>query len=311
MRLAHSLAPRAVALAALALPLLAPLAACDRGAEARRLATADSVAVLNRRLADVEQDARQRDAMAAELAQGARLVTSIDSALAGVKGLDGAARRRASGAATGDPWAGRRDSVLARVDAVKQLLAQSRARVAQLERRNGNLARAGADYRATIAQLQATVERQQRELAALTATTDSLRTAGRQLATERDAVRDTLGTTRDAANTVYYVVGERRDLVARRVVAEEGAKRFLVVGRRTSLVPARTLDPSVFHAADQRRDSVIPLPRPGRPYRVVSRHEAALLVPGARADGTPDGTLRVREPARFWRASRYLIIEQR
>ena len=297
----------------------ATLAACDRmQGGGTKLATVDSVAALSQRLAEAEQGVKQRDAMMAELAQTSRLVGEIDSALAGVKGLEAArargAARRAADAGAADPWVSRRDSVMGRVDAIKRLLAQSRARVAELQRQNRAMDRSADDFRATIAQLEATVERQQRELAALSATADSLRTVGQQYAVERDATRDTLTSTRDAANSVYYVVGRRRELLEKHVVTEEGAKRFVVAGRRTNLVPTRGIDPgtvqSVFQAADQRRDVVITLPEPTKPYRVVSRHDPALLVPGKRADGTPDGTLHVAEPQRFWTASRHLIIVQ-
>jgi hypothetical protein len=163
--------------------------------------------------------------MMAELAQTSRLVGEIDSALAGVKGLEAArargAARRAADAGAADPWVSRRDSVMGRVDAIKRLLAQSRSRVAELQRQNRAMDRSADDFRATIAQLEATVERQQRELAALSATADSLRTVGQQYAVERDATRDTLTSTRDAANSVYYVVGRRRELLEKHVVTEE------------------------------------------------------------------------------------------
>ena len=115
--------------------------------------------------------------------------------------------------------------------------------------------------------------------------------------------RDTLRTTRDVANTVYYAVGKKDDLLKRHIVSEEGHKRFMVVGGKT-LVPARKLDPSAFQVTDQRSDLVIKLPEPTKKYRVVSRHDAGLLVREA------DGTLRVSDPERFWAASRYLIIVQ-
>jgi hypothetical protein len=311
--------PRLRALALLAATGAATLAACDRApGGGTKLATVDSVATLTQRLAEAEKGVKQRDAMMAELAQTSRLVGEIDSALSSVKGLEAARKRgtarRAGAGESSDPWVSRRDSVMGRVQTITRMLAQSRARVAELQRQNRSMDRSANDFRATIAQLEATVERQQRELAALTATADSLRTAGQQYAAERDATRDTLTTTRDAANSVYYVVGQRRELLAKRLVTEEGAKRFLVAGRRTNLVPVRGLDPSTvqtaFQAADQRRDVVITLPDPNKGYRVVSRHDPALLVPGKRADGTPDGTLHVAEPQRFWNASKFLIIVQ-
>lgn len=293
-----------------ALPILAlaALAACDPGAKARAVAASDSLAVLSTRLAEAEQGVQQRDALMSELAQTAALVNSIDSSLASVKGLKpGKVPARAGGA--NDPWSARHDSLLARVDGVTKLLAQSRSRVASLTRSNGALETKLKDYQSAIAALEGTVERQKVEIAAYAAAVDSLRTAGQMLAQERDAARDTLRGERDVANTVYWVVGSKKELLQRDVVDEEGSKRFMLVGSRT-LVPSRTLDRTAFLPADQRQELVIPLPDPGKEYKVVSRHDPSLLVVGRGADGAPDGTLRVTDPSRFWAASKYLIVVQ-
>lgn len=287
---------------------LVALTACDPGAKARATAAADSLAVLSTRLADAEQGVQQRDALMSELAQTATLVNAIDSSLASVKGLKPAAVRRRDGGAD-DPWSARHDSLLAKVDGVTQLLAQTRSRVATLDRSNGALQGRLKDYQSTIAALEGTVERQKVEIAAYAAAVDSLRQVGTVLAQERDAVRDTLRGERDVASTVYYVVGSKKELLQRDVVDEEGNKRFMVLGSRT-LVPSRTLDHSAFVAADQRQELVIALPDPGKEYKVVSRHDPSLLVSGRGADGAPDGTLRITDPSRFWSASRYLIVVQ-
>jgi conjugal transfer/entry exclusion protein len=297
-----------VALAAAA----AALTACDRVGGAGRTAAADSVASLTRRLATAEQGMRDRDALMSELANTAKLVNDIDSTLRQVKGV----KLKMTATTGDDPWSSRRDSLVARMAGVTRALAQSRARLKALKQQNGALAARVESYEATVAELEATVARQKQELAAYAVTVDSLRQVERQLASARDAARDsltgtrdTLRTSRDASNRVYYVVGRKRDLIAKHVVSEEGTKRFLVAGRRT-LVPARALDASQFAAADQRQPTVINLPEPGEKYRVVSRHDAGLLSAGRTPDGRPDGTLRVTDPERFWSASRYLIIVQ-
>lgn len=318
-RVVGALAARA---AGVALALI--VAAGCGGERARAGAMGDSVAVLTHRLADAEQGLRQRDQLAGELAQTARLVDAIDSTLAGVPGLEravwaprpegGEAERRpvlvrpAEGGApvrafTGDPWAGGRDTLLARVDAVARLLADSRARVAELERRDRTHGDRLAGYRATIAELEASAARQRARIAALEGLVDSLRMAGRRVAGERDAARDTLGRERRASAVVYWVAASRGELVRRGVATEEGTRRFVVAGRRV-LVPARRLDPAAFARADARSGPVIRLPHARRPWRVVSRHDPALLEPQS------DGTLRVREPARFWAPSRWLVIQQ-
>jgi len=286
-------------LSALGVLSIAAFAACDRIGTSTAART-DSVAVLSQRLAEAEQGVKQRDAVMNELAQTARLVNEIDSSLSSVKGLKVKAPARGS---SDDPWSARHDSLMAKVAGVTKLLQQSRARVAELTKNNKALDGRIAGYKSTLDELTATVERQKTELAALTATVDSLRQAGTVLTAERDASRDTLRLTRDVANTVYYAVGRKDELIKRHIVAEEGHKRFMIAGGKT-LVPARKLDPTAFQVTDQRRDLVIKLPEPTKKYRVVSRHDAGLLV------RETDGTLRVTDPDRFWAASRYLIIVQ-
>lgn len=299
--------------ALLPLTAIATLAGCDVRPAGERAARTDSLAVLTQRLAAAERGVRDRDAVVGELAATARLVNAIDSSLSAVQGVRVGRRGRN---ASDDPWVTRHRTLTAKMASVTELLAASRARVRALAAANGARDARITAYEAAVAELEATVTRQKGELAALAVTVDSLRRAERVVVAARDAardtlrgVRDTLTGARDAANRVYYVVGRKRDLIARHVVAEEGSRRFLVAGRRT-LVPARALDARVFAPADQRADVVITLPDPRRGYRVVSRHDAGLLVAGRRPDGAPDGTLRVTDRERFWSASRYLIIVQ-
>lgn len=289
---------------------LAAVALLACGDSASQQAAADSLSAMGVELASAREELQQRDALMGELAQTTRLVNQIDSTLAAVPGLaalQANARQPASSAS--DPWAARRDSLQAKVDGVVELLEQSRARVNSLTQSNRAAEGRLSGYVTTIEQLQATVERQQGEIASLTTMVDSLRRTGRQLAVERDAVRDTLRSTLAESNTIYYVIGSRSELADADIVRSEGSRRFLLVGSRT-LVPSRTLDNSAFQVADMRDELVIPLPDPGARYRVISRHDPDLLVAGVDADGNADGTLRVTNPEEFWAASKYLIIEK-
>lgn len=283
------------------------LSACDLSPRTRA-ATADSLAAVSQRLAEAEHGVQQRDALMLELAQTARIVNEIDSSLSVVKGLklDMPKRPRAG---QDDPWSARHDSLLAKVAGVTRLLEQSRGRVTTLTRANSGLETRLRAYKSTIEQLETTVERQRGEIATFAAMVDSLRYVEARLAMERDATRDSLQNARNSSNTVYYVVGRRSELVRRAIASSEGSRKLLLVGSRT-LVPARELDPADFTRADQRQELVITLPNPGERYRVVSRHDPALLAEGHHPDGTPNGTLRVTDPARFWAASKYLIIAQ-
>ncbi|HEY0929577.1 MAG TPA: hypothetical protein VGE27_06620, partial [Gemmatimonas sp.] len=68
-----------------------------------------------------------------------------------------------------------------------------------------------------------------------------------------------------------------------------------------------------FTRADRRDVLTIPLPRSDRPYRIVSRHDVGLIeVAKKEKDGSFRGeSIRVTDPAKFWAASRYLIITEK
>jgi hypothetical protein len=115
-------------------------------------------------------------------------------------------------------------------------------------------------------------------------------------------------------NRVFYVVGTRRQLLADGVVTEEGGSRgLLIVKLGKTLVPARSLNEARFTRADRREVLTIPLPRNDRPYRIVSRHDAGLIEAAKKEkDGSFRGeNIRITDPAKFWGASRYLIITEK
>jgi hypothetical protein len=98
------------------------------------------------------------------------------------------------------------------------------------------------------------------------------------------------------------------------VVTEEGGSRgLLIVKLGKTLVPARTIDESRFTRADRREVLTIPLPRSDRPYRIVSRHDVGLIDAAKKEkDGAFRGeNIRITDPAKFWAASRYLIIAEK
>ena len=80
-----------------------------------------------------------------------------------------------------------------------------------------------------------------------------------------------------------------------------------------TLVPARALDDNKFVSADRREVLTIPLPRADKYYRIVSRHDVGLVEIGKKEkDGSFKGeALRIVDPAKFWAASRYLIISEK
>ncbi|MFL5580892.1 MAG: hypothetical protein ACJ8AO_11000 [Gemmatimonadaceae bacterium] len=277
------------------------VAGCDRASAS---SARDSVATLTTRLEDAEKAARDREAIAQELAQTTKLLADIDTEVSKVRGLKLPAKKK--GAPADDPWVARHDSLVGKVHGVAVLLQRARGRVDQLSKENKSLGKEIAGYRETIASLEALTKRQEEQVIALTQEVDSLRGVNTILASERDQERETARGLRDTANTVYYVVGTKEQLVKAGVITEEGRKRFMVFGAR-GLVPARKLNRKAFTRADMREPIEIPLPAAGSEFKVISRHDASLLDVPANG-GKPSNRVRVLDPEEFWASSHYLII---
>ncbi|MBX6332940.1 MAG: hypothetical protein IRY91_13920 [Gemmatimonadaceae bacterium] len=292
-------------------PVIALLAlvACDQSGfgVGGRASAKDSVAALNAQLAEAKAVAAQQDSLMQGFTQTTKLLDDIDKELSTVKGLKSHLPldvKNESG--TTDPKAAYRASLLGKVQEVTKLLSESRARVQTLSKRNTALQGKIAEYEQTITTLQSMIDRQKTEIAELTGKVDSLTTANTQLAATNAAMGDTVTQLRRDANTVYYVVGTKKELMAKGIIVEEGSK-FLFFGHK-ALVPARTLDPSAFTPMNKWSDLPITLHIPDRPFKVVSRQDPSLIEQVKTADGKPTGVLHVTKPAEFWATSKFLII---
>jgi hypothetical protein len=151
-----------------------------------------------------------------------------------------------------------------------------------------------ATYLVRIAELET-------QVTALTDSTRKLTEANEVLAQENEALADSLRRITSRANTAWYVVGSRRQLVRAGVLTEEGG----VLGFGKSLAPSRAMARNSFTRIDRLRDTVIALPR-AKQYRIVSRHDPDLVT----VDAEPSAgmTLHIKDPERFWSASGWLII---
>ena len=98
-------------------------------------------------------------------------------------------------------------------------------------------------------------------------------------------------------HSAYVVVGTKEELIKKGVLVPEGRRKFLVAGERP-VVPAKTLDPSVFTRIDTHADTTIVLP--DGVYKIVSRQPVK--------NGVVSGAFTVGNPSEFWSVSRFLIL---
>jgi hypothetical protein len=284
------------------------LVACEKigSGGSTSAAAPDSISVLSTQLAQARAVSAQQDSLMQGFQQTTQLLADMDKELSKVKGLQSHLPLNVKGEQNGDPQAAYRASLLGKVQEVTSLLNKSRARVASLNSQNHSMNAKLASYDSTITNLQAMLEQNKVDLAALNMRVDSLTTANTSLASTNAAIVDTVTDLRKVANTVYYVVGTKDDLKKRGIIVEEGSK-FLFFGHK-ALVPARKLDPSWFTPINKWDDTPIPLHITDKPYKVVSRQDPTLIEEAQGSDGKPTGELHVSQPAQFWGASKYLII---
>ena len=131
----------------------------------------------------------------------------------------------------------------------------------------------------------------------VTALTDSTR----KLTEANELLADSLRRITTRANAAWYVVGTREQLVRAGVLTEEGG----ILGFGKSLAPSRAMTRNIFTRIDRLRDTVIALPE-SKVYKIISRHDPGLV--SIDVSSTLGGTLRIREPERFWSASGWLIV---
>ncbi|MBA3709873.1 MAG: hypothetical protein H0W83_13750 [Planctomycetes bacterium] len=278
---------------------------CDRSKAQLETATAD-----NQRIS------AEKDSLLTEVMANATLVNDISTELSKARNLG--ANPVAPGEAAGSRAGSDRQVVLGKIrDAITRLneseaqLERSKVRLAALTKKDSRLIGQINTYQKTIAELRSTIEMQQAQytaiidsqktqIVALHATVDTARQVTTKLTTEKQALVDTM-------NTVYYVVGTKKELIAKGVAVQEGSK-FLVFGGH-HLAAARALTPAPFTTINRMQDSIIPLPDPSKKYKIVTR-QALDFVDQPTKDGKVQGAVHITSPEQFWAPSKYLIIVQ-
>ena len=288
------------------------------GCEARDRARQDSLqAITAEQLELTTQLSAQKDSLAKVIVDADDFIMQIDSQIRTVKGLPTSKRVSRRAESPIEEQIETRKEVLARVGALVERakttanqLAASRAREKALkaemaEAQDRLLATqqqlTEAEDRLTndhtmITELNATIERQTARIAELELRVDSLVAESRVIA--------------ETHYRAYYITGTEEELLEKGVIQREGGANLIIVHPGRTLQPARTLDPSLFNAIDQRATREIPLDSTKR-YRVVSRQNLDKARARDRENTTIRGPLQIADADRFWAGSRYLILVQR
>lgn len=240
----------------------------------------------------------ERDSLLMEVAANGRLLTDIQAELATIKPKPGAAAAGVESAAL-EVTKDQRTFVLDRVREITTRIKEAETRMAASERRAGRLKSANDSLKTALTGLTEIMTQQATTLAALTTQVEGL-------TTENAVLADSVYHLTDAHNTVYFVAGTKRELIAKGVLVEDGARSIPLIGKR-SVQPARDLPLQEFTSLNRASTAAVSLPRANRRYRIVSRQNPAYLMEAGR-HGEVREQFVVRVPEKFWEPSRYLIL---
>ena len=284
---------------------------------------------LERRMVVFERISAEKDTLLREVRDAHILIEAIASALSRMDGspthvesLDGSAVATlgdsllaAAGDVAVDPVgeipAGPgtyRDAMLRRLEAVRKRLAdvEDSARV-----RGERLLEAAQDndrLRLEVQEHLRTIEGQKdliagylERIAELESQVVTLTDSTRKLTEANELLADSLQRITSRANTVWYVIGSRDQLVRSGVLTEEGG----VLGFGKTLTPSRGMARSMFTRIDRLRDTLIALPQ-AKEFKIISRHDPGLV--SVDASPTLGNAMHIKDPEKFWNASSWLIV---
>lgn len=287
-----------------AMALLA-LAACTDKAALARADTLESRLTEQQALAN--QLSAQKDSLTRVVLDADAFLGQMDSAISTVRGVP--KRRRAATDPLADQLQARKD-MQERVVALVNRAKQTANQLAELQKKQQTTEQANVQLQSQvseqltkieqdallIADLGATIERQNTQIGVLEARLDSLGTEVR-----------TLGTRHYQA---YYVVGTEDELIEKGIIAKEGGANLILARPGKTLVPARVLNPEHFTAIDQRDAKVIVVPDSTKRYRIVSRQSLDNADVPWRDERSFRGNLKIVAANEFWAPSRFLILVQ-
>ncbi len=283
---------KSLAHSALALALILPFAACDRGPSPEVQARLDSLQTT-------------RDSLARELAERSetiqQLTTSIERAASQVS---------ETGVTAPENLQDRIATMADNLQSTRSQLEEAQRRIRVLSRQSSSL-RDSLD--AVITERNEALAMQRDSIDQLVAGLDSMSSRAEMLSTERADLSEALRALEEKYYTVHVAIGTRDELMEQGVIEEEGGARVLLILWKAgeTLVPARDLPDNAFQSMDFRETTTIDLPQQGT-YKLISRHNPEYLATTLDEDGQFTGaSLEVTEPEQFWQSSRYLILMRR
>jgi len=276
-----------------------------------------SKAELAKALAESKAAEAQKDSLLTEVLETTQFVSDLNSELAKAKAIAVSGEGTDRGMPGAQLDSEERKATLERIQQVIARLNESEAKLTVTENRvknakirNARLLAQITTYKQTVEDLKTAAEQQRAEQEAIIADqrTQIANLSGQvdELNVQTASLRDTVVHLTAYKNRVYYAVGTKDELLKNGVVTKEGSK-FLFFGG-TRLEPARKPNLDAFKMLDKTQTVSIPLPRPDKRYKIVSRQSPEYLTGQVRENGQVEGVVEIAQPEEFWSASRYLIL---
>lgn len=300
-----------------AVPTLILLAAaCSRGGQVGQRIPSDSAQYFRAQVQELTSVSAAKDSLVRDLAETTKLLSDINTEIVKVstakKPVEPVVGNE--GVATND-----RAMILKRVQDLTARLKSNESRLASSQRRLRALTTESdslkvnlAGLQETINGLQATMEAQKNTIATMEAELTGAKEQVATLTTEKSVLTDTVGALTTRENTVYYVIGTKKDLKDRGIITEAGGTRFLIFTRTGEVVkPVDHLNPSDFTAVDRRAVTRIEMPNPDKEYQLVTDQNISASNMAPEGKRRIKGTLEITNPEQFWAQTKFLILVER
>lgn len=201
------------------------------------------------------------------------------------------------------------------VGEMQQQLADAASRLRSVNASSDAQRKRITELEASVASEQQAMDGQRERIALLETAISDLEAETARQGEANQRLERTVDDMTNEANTVWYIVGTKEELLDRGVVREEGGSRVLFIfGKRgKTLVPSRTVDPTMFTAADRRQlgDIALPDAKADTKWTVVTPQDLAAVGSPLDDKGRIVGdALSITDPERFWANGRYLILVQ-
>ncbi|MEO8623819.1 MAG: hypothetical protein ABI625_22250 [bacterium] len=261
----------------------------------------------------LRRDTAERDSALALVRSTQELIEGVDRELAAIPGMD--EQRQITLASSTERGADGdiAHAVMRKIARVKELAEQSDAAIHTLKQQLAAMSSArdslrndNKELRTSVDHFVALAEGLQKELARANERIAQLEAENLQLAQKVIVISDTVSALRTRERTVYVAIGSERELADAGVIKKKGGFHIGPWTPGQTVVPSDDAPITAFRALDMLVDRDIALSSDGAAYRIVSSHNAALVTGG---DGNVvRNRIEVRDPERFWRNSRFLIL---